>query len=82
VASSSLILASIASFTNDAYTAAGQTPYSKFANPASLGKVQTGRPPRFCETAPIRNYQLTLSGGSDKVNICFQRVIEAGWNHY
>src|SRR5882762_6586651 len=59
-----------ASFSNDAYTAAGQTPYSKFANPASLGKG-TDWQTAVLRTAPIRNYQLTLSGGSDKNQYLF-----------
>jgi len=59
-----------ASFSNDAYTAAGQTPYSKFADPASLGKG-TDWQNAVLRTAPIQNYQLTLSGGTDKNQYLF-----------
>ena len=54
-----------ASFSNDAYTAAGQPPFSKFANPASLG-VGTNWQDAVFRSAPIQNYQFSLTGGSDK----------------
>jgi TonB-linked SusC/RagA family outer membrane protein len=54
-----------ASFSNDAYAAANQPPFSKFANPASLGTGTNWQDAIF-RTAPIQNYQFSLSGGSDK----------------
>src|SRR5258708_5717182 len=54
-----------ASFSNDAYSAAGQPTFSKFANPASLGEGTNWQNAIF-RAAPIQNYQFTLSGGNDK----------------
>jgi TonB-linked SusC/RagA family outer membrane protein len=54
-----------ASFSNDAYSAAGQPPFSRFANPESLGEGTNWQNSIF-RTSPIQNYQFTLSGGNDK----------------
>jgi TonB-linked SusC/RagA family outer membrane protein len=54
-----------ARFSNDAYAAANQPAFSKFANPASLGTGTNWQDAIF-RTAPIQNYQFSLSGGSDK----------------
>lgn len=51
---------------NESRVAAGTPTYNKFANPSSLGEGTDWQDAIF-RSAMINNYQLSLSGGSDKV---------------
>ena len=63
-----------AAYSNDARNASALSTSSKFTNPSSLGKGTDWQDEIF-RTAPLQNYQLSLSGGSEKN----QYYISAGY---
>ncbi|HTF17757.1 MAG TPA: TonB-dependent receptor, partial [Chryseolinea sp.] len=63
-----------AAFSNDARSAAGLATNAKFANPSSLGEGTDWQDAIF-RSAPMQNYQLSLSGGSENN----QYYISAGY---